>query len=664
MKKITILLLALFSIFQAKATHVVGGEIAVTQTAANVFTIKVRVFRDCNPGNAPMPTSVNLGIYQKGTNSLLQSFNIPRITLQQVPLGDSCYTPTTLCIQEGVFVQSNVNIPNFVNGYYLQTELFARNGIITNIQNPGGTGMSFYAEIPDPAIANFNSTPDFGNYPSDGYFCIGFEKKLNFGLVDPDGDLLVYSLVDPLNSVGTSNLTNPGPYPPVVWQNPFSLSNICGGNPPMSINPTTGVITANPSNAGVYVFAVRVEEFRNGVKIGEVRRDVQYAALNCVQDQPPVFVNLPSQVTVYVNHEACFDILAKDADGNDTIYLSVTSNQINLNNTYIPPVQSGNSYYYLDFQGQDTLWFSHLDIVGGNYEGIGMIPMRFCFTPRCEDRDSTYYIDFMTFSLGCAGSDTTEATVEVKVINSTPILDINLPDNGTVVFDNTICFELQAVDPINPNSYIYIETIPGDFEYPKSYEPPVDTTRNGQNWSYYTNYLGQDTLWMRNYTVSGSRIYAYEAVAARYCFYADCQSVYDEKYTPHFKTYSAACGSDTVSKSFVINIIGKDGYANEVPNVFTPNGDGKNDYFMLSGEPDICYDSLNVKIYNRWGLMVYESNDPYFKWDGKNKSGKDCTAGTYLILVEGFYGSRYHGGGKSTREPIAVKKQYHLQLLR
>lgn len=53
----------------------------------------------------------------------------------------------------------------------------------------------------------------------------------------------------------------------------------------------------------------------------------------------------------------------------------------------------------------------------------------------------------------------------------------------------------------------------------------------------------------------------------------------------------------------------------EIPNVFTPNGDGVNDYFFIKGSDQI---PSSVSIYNRWGIKVFESNDYHNDWDGEN----------------------------------------------
>lgn len=68
-----------------------------------------------------------------------------------------------------------------------------------------------------------------------------------------------------------------------------------------------------------------------------------------------------------------------------------------------------------------------------------------------------------------------------------------------------------------------------------------------------------------------------------------------------------------------------------VPNAFTPNGSGLNDYFMPStGFVDIVDYSFTV--FNRWGELLYETNDVHGAWDGKYKSHR-CEPGVYVWLL-------------------------------
>lgn len=65
------------------------------------------------------------------------------------------------------------------------------------------------------------------------------------------------------------------------------------------------------------------------------------------------------------------------------------------------------------------------------------------------------------------------------------------------------------------------------------------------------------------------------------------------------------------------------------PNVFTPNGDNNNDWFTLAFEDWVA--SLEIVILNRWGNVVFESDDINFMWNGKvHNTGTDCTEGVYF----------------------------------
>jgi gliding motility-associated-like protein len=67
-----------------------------------------------------------------------------------------------------------------------------------------------------------------------------------------------------------------------------------------------------------------------------------------------------------------------------------------------------------------------------------------------------------------------------------------------------------------------------------------------------------------------------------------------------------------------------------VPNAFSPNGDGINDFFSPS---DTNLSFYTCKIYNRWGNLVFETTNPNQFWDG-NYNGGDCVDGTYFYLIE------------------------------
>jgi len=65
-------------------------------------------------------------------------------------------------------------------------------------------------------------------------------------------------------------------------------------------------------------------------------------------------------------------------------------------------------------------------------------------------------------------------------------------------------------------------------------------------------------------------------------------------------------------------------------NVFTPNGDGTNDYLFIQSEG---LQDFSVVILNQANKIVYQSTDSKFSWDGKLASGDDAPAGNYIYFV-------------------------------
>jgi gliding motility-associated-like protein len=92
-------------------------------------------------------------------------------------------------------------------------------------------------------------------------------------------------------------------------------------------------------------------------------------------------------------------------------------------------------------------------------------------------------------------------------------------------------------------------------------------------------------------------------------------------------------------------IVGAD-FTIYIPNAFTPNGDGLNDYFFVKW---IGVKEFHVMLFDRWGLMIYESFDPNFRWDG-SLHDKVCQEGVYVYVIEarGYLSEKVKRGGSVT----------------
>ncbi|MBL4594754.1 MAG: gliding motility-associated C-terminal domain-containing protein, partial [Flavobacteriales bacterium] len=667
MKKSLLLIVAAFIMLPfANASHVVGGDFQINMTSqvaggAN-YHVKLRIYRDDVNGIA-MPASITCNFFQVGTNTAIGgNITLTQTSLGLVTLGDPCYTPdpNVVRIEEGIFETSiDVFIPDFAAGYYVSASLNARNSLAINVQ-AGGT-MTWFAMIPDPALGQ-NSTPDFGNYPADAYFCIAGPKAFQYPITDVDGDSLAYSLVEPMSSAATTVAPGAGAYPyypSLNWAAGYNMGNIVGGAPNMFINQLTGLITAAPTALGFFTFAIRVEEFRDtnndGIKdkIGEVRRDVQYISLNCTGGIPATFLNSDpingGTLQFPYNKLSCKDLVFADANPTDTVFMSVIS-PIFDSGAYLPvlvPDLNGDFTFYYDLisAGPPAIWNdsvvipASLDttvIVGNDTTlaqwNIGTIATRFCWTPGCDEIGQTFPFQVNTFSVGCDGLTLDSIAFFIEV--TPPVFDLKNPGIKETPFGSEYCrnivfHDTTIVDMLNI-------TITSDIFNEGAEYPALDNNYNYDNWVYLSGYPSNNfSTGVANGANNNTGV-----VATRFCWTPDCEHI-GKTYSVQAVLSSVDCPDaiqDTINFEYLVtppfDSLGV------VPNVITPNGDGLNDVYKISGISNPCHDEIKVEIYNRWGLLIYESSEyPEFEWDGTNKSGTKVPAGTYFVLVSGTYGN-------------------------
>jgi gliding motility-associated-like protein len=94
-------------------------------------------------------------------------------------------------------------------------------------------------------------------------------------------------------------------------------------------------------------------------------------------------------------------------------------------------------------------------------------------------------------------------------------------------------------------------------------------------------------------------------------------------------------GSDTV----VVNVLQLPQPNFEFPNVITPNSDGTNDIFEIENLPE----NTEVLILNRWGNVVFSSDNYQNNWDGKDSSGRTLVTGVYTYKFKMASGTNGHG---------------------
>jgi gliding motility-associated-like protein len=81
-----------------------------------------------------------------------------------------------------------------------------------------------------------------------------------------------------------------------------------------------------------------------------------------------------------------------------------------------------------------------------------------------------------------------------------------------------------------------------------------------------------------------------------------------------------------------IRVIECEGSVIYIPNVFTPNGDGINDFFMAEGER---FQVEQFHVFDRYGNKVFETNESFIGWDGTFR-GKEVSEGVYTYRLSYF----------------------------
>jgi gliding motility-associated-like protein len=315
------------------ARHILGGNFELNYTGPNgYFDLKLNLFFD--KANRPVNVSDNnyaVAIYQKSNNKLMRSLVLSTSQLEGVPFvytNEKCAASQGLNVAVISYYQNVYLDPNLYKdpqGYYIVWDRCCRNSA-DNIVNPLGAGMLFYLEFPplkDASGTDFkNSSPQFVT-PNGEYICAGQPFKFDNSATDADGDQLRYSLVTPYNGFSNTNNAAPNPqpssnYPKINWVSGYDENTAIPSNPAMTID-VDGIIRVTSNQLGLYVFSVEVEELRNGVVIGRVRRDFQLKVINCQVPPtiPVVYKDLDPLKTQLLTVDFCINGFVEIATKND-----------------------------------------------------------------------------------------------------------------------------------------------------------------------------------------------------------------------------------------------------------------------------------------------------------------------------------------------------------
>lgn len=323
-------LLAMYSLMlPLRASHLMAGDISYRSLSpGNRYEITLRLYRDCS-GLALAPTvTVLLNSTCRADSNIVLHLaagypaELPLICGAQ-RLNSACNGGSQASIQEYVY-RDTLTLPPCQEWRFSWTTC-CRNAAISNLTAPDSRGFYLEATL-DNLNASGNHSPSFGALPA-LYVCRNSPWLYDQGTLEPDGDSLVFSLVNPLE-ISSS---------PIAFRPGFSATQPISGG--LSFQSSSGAISVTPNALQVCVLSVLVEEYRNGLKIGSTMRDMQVIVVNC-QNQAPalvpdsvLFVLPPTVQTGARSVEICpgqtlfVGFRAEDPDPGDSVFITFEGTQ-------------------------------------------------------------------------------------------------------------------------------------------------------------------------------------------------------------------------------------------------------------------------------------------------------------------------------------------------
>lgn len=340
----TTALLALLSMIgfpgSVHATHNLAGDITYNYLGNNRVEIIVTTYTDPSAFQVDR-CRIDLEIWNAaGTNKLDDIKDIPR---ENGPFGVDQLFPIT-CPNENMgeyifgSVKKNVYRTEYTfpgSGWYLvRFHDLARLENILNMFSSGSQEFFIETTVLINGYLGDENSPRFLNHPID-QACTDRVWTHNPGGWDPDGDSLNYRFVDCRQYDGSS-------IPSPIICTGFIQPDLYANNGPMTMDPTTGLITWNtPKVAGIYNIAYVIEEYRDGVLIGRSFRDMAIFVNPC-DNYPPV-IEAITDTCVYAGDTLVIDFKIYDPDFDrnpppgDSVYFYLNNNGQNNNGPFAVP---------------------------------------------------------------------------------------------------------------------------------------------------------------------------------------------------------------------------------------------------------------------------------------------------------------------------------------
>lgn len=493
--------------------------------------------------------------------------------------------------------------------------------------------------------------------------------------------------------VGPTNM--PPYYQQVPWLNPYSETNPLPANPVLAIDPQTGVITGTPNQQGIYAFAVCVREYRNGVFLNESRRDFQFTVVNCVTNTEAI---IPGQTesgsaaafcsgtTIHPTNSSInattyfwdFGDPATTADtsslfepsytytdtGTYTIMLIANPGMTCADTTYTtyelyPAVQCqfpavpGQCVAGNLFQLQADGTFGPDATVSWDFGPLASPQFSNLWNPEVSFSDTGRFAVTLTVT----DHDCTDTYTDTIVVYPPPTVSFSIPSYvgcapyGVQFSDSSFAWtDITYLWDFGDGNYSDLQNPYHVYEHPGTYDVilavstdsgcigsavsnPAPILVNPSPFSDFDIDPLQTSIFEPEVNVVN-----YATGDTAFMFFMDDGSTYQldqfaHSYmdTGHYYVTQITWNEYGCTDTAVIMVHIMPELLFYAPNSFTPNGDGLNEVWKpwVGGT-----DEYELMIYNRWGEIIWQTNDPTEGWDGIPRGGnKLAPIDTYVFLA-------------------------------
>lgn len=697
--------------YSARASHLLGGEIGYeyVSTSGSTHTYKVilKFFSDCSSTSAALPLLINatprVSLYDNNTfiNAVSLTYNA---TLSDVEI-------TPVCPDEVNNTQcTNINNPIPGVKLYIYEGTFELNGssnnwrfqfegsisvglplasnagrtpLITNANVQFGNSL-MYLEATLNNTGGQNSSSTFTSVPTP-FFCLGHLQTYNLGAIDPDNDVLAFSLIPAKESL----IVNAPPPNNITYNPPYTATNPVPAAPAtFSFNPMTGQMNFNPDAPVNSVVVNKVDEIRAGVVVGSSMREMAFIILTDCPNQGPggPVINLqnanvdPDDPTLInacegTDGNVAFDIQATDPEG-DNITITTTNlpagATVNVtNNSTANPVMhfswdigglpAGDYIFYVNLKDDGcpvsvTQTIAYTIRVNPVYK-FGMDDV----IEICQGNTYLFY-DKYYYATGIYSTtfQTEKGCDSIYYLNLkvNPLPGVTLNNAGEIGLCPGATNVLAVVNPVEGTTYQWYN---GNNMLPGETGPQYLVSTDGEYWLVAVTDKGcVDTSQKIKVVVYPAPTAEIEPLGDEViCAYDTMQlmakltAVDDYRWEPAkpFRMLTGAEGrivkgiftEPTLVTLSVYNQYGCWDTATAmvmtkpccevfVPNAFSPNGDGLNDFF----KPILQTGQLIVtmQVFDRWGKLVYNNTNISKGWDGKYENGTEATSDTYMYYIK------------------------------